>query len=73
MPRRTSTVWLMTVALLIPPLGVVFPLIYGAGRLAVRKRCLAAADPCAEWPKLRDLVRSRGTRSSADPRSPVRM
>lgn len=59
--RKTGRVGLMTVALVIVPLGGVFLLLYGAGLLAVRKRRVAAPDPYEEWLTLRDLMRSRGS------------
>ena len=64
--RRTGRVGLMTVALVIVPLGGLFLLLYGAGLLAVRKRRAASPDPYEEWLTLRDLMRSRGTKSAAD-------
>ena len=67
MLRRTSTVSLMAVTLLVAPLGGVLLLLYGAGRLAVRRRRAVPVDPYDEW--LRDLGRSRET----DPRSPSRI
>ena len=67
--RRTGGVGLMTVALVIVPLGGLFLLLYGAGLLAVRKRRVAAPDPYEEWLTLRDLMRARKTKSAADPAS----
>jgi hypothetical protein len=39
---RTSTVWLMTVTLLVVPLGGVLLFLYGAGWLTLRKPLAAA-------------------------------
>lgn len=66
--RKTGRVGLMTVALVIVPLGGVFLLLYGAGLLAVRKRRVAAPDPYEEWLTLRDLMRSRGSIREVEPR-----
>ena len=70
--RRNGKVGLMTLALVIVPLGGVFLLLYGAGLLAVRKRRATAPDPYEEWLTLRDLMRPRGTKPAADPGSSLR-
>jgi hypothetical protein len=56
-------VLLVTVALLVAPLAGVVLVLYGAGRIAARRRRRPAADPYVEWLALRDLKRSRGTAS----------
>jgi hypothetical protein len=59
MVLKSGKMWLLTAALLLAPLGGVILILYGAGRLALRKRLETTIDPYAEWLALRDRMRSR--------------
>lgn len=58
--------WLLAAALLVAPLGGVILMLYGAGRLLLRKRPETAIDPYAEWLALRDRMRSRADAAAGE-------
>lgn len=66
MRRSSASVWLLTIVLVVVPLGGIALALYGAGRLALRRRRgTTTIDPYEEWLQLRDLVRARrGTKVS---------
>ncbi|MGH7325007.1 MAG: hypothetical protein ACREJ9_10220 [Candidatus Rokuibacteriota bacterium] len=64
--KHGRMMWLLTAALLVAPLGGVILMLYGAGRLILRKRLETAIDPYAEWLALRDRMRSRADAAAGE-------
>ena len=67
---KKAKVLVLTTALLVAPFAGVALVLYGAGRVAARRRRTAAADPYREWLALQDLTSPLGTTSDAAPSSP---
>jgi hypothetical protein len=62
---RRGRIWLLTAAFIVMPLAGVLLVVYGVGRLVLRRRT-KSRDPYHEWLRIRDLMRSR--RSKAESR-----
>jgi hypothetical protein len=67
--RRTGRLWLLTIFVIVIPLGGIALALYTAGRLAFRKPTVATLDPYEEWLRMRDQLRAR--RAAAESSSRV--
>jgi hypothetical protein len=70
-PWRHGRTWLLAAAFVVMPFASVFLVMYGVGRLVLKRRPKTVFDPYQEWLTLRDLMRSQRQHAdrveSADP------
>lgn len=57
--QSTGRAWLLTILVIVVPLGGIALALYAAGRLVFRKPIGPTFDPYDEWLRLRDQLRAR--------------